>query len=605
MTTNKLTFFICFQFIFFANSSKIFVGTYNTDALLQVQESQGSPSANLAFKIGKIINNENKEGNLELIVLHFQEIVSCASLLQSIKLGFSVTLLDIDLDYLNNQASKPKKQTQLTTQLIEFANLLAFRITDKSDRIKTNEYPIYKCSRIIFYQALGSVICHKLIKGIRTKVYSMINIHYGEFGNQSVLQKLGNKLIFPIFKNKKNLFKFGFKGGLVIFIQQGNKIASQKYVFINLHVSSKSLQDRRYQFMEIIDQVHSFIFTDPSYKKMFAVKSLAFFMAGDFNARTGANFKTITDKNFFKTENFLNTKMKNCFKLLKWNFPSKNELSIDLFTNNFKVILENKLGERHCSELLEGMIKVDEYKDLFSNHLNLLTRISYCNFLSQTENQQHKPSFIYSPIREAQIDFLPSFCFSKTDQTYGCHRPKELTSYADRIFFATKISKEVSVGQTYTHVKPIMYKANLMDFKSDHAFVYGTFEVTQDKLVPKWLTKMTQISQLLPKHIQQHKDCLRMISTISLSKNKLAHVDFVNLMDQKIERKLLKQKTLEEISMDDDEFLGRDISKQAILLSETEFSRSSEDYVDEKQFYASKLDYSMDDIKEEDEYLVI
>ena len=199
-------------------------------------------------------------------------------------------------------------------------------------------------------------------------------------------------------------------------------------------------------------------------------------MGGDFNARSGSNMEDINDDTFSNKDvnHFLNV-MEDCLKQSVPDIRNNNNL-YDSRMFHFKTKMTWYV-ERECScdQIFKNIKQFDEFRDFFKQNKGFLTHFSTCN--AQNYKKLAVLDHLYSEIEEATLYFLPSFCFSSADIAYGCHKHKETPSFTDRIFYATKMSMANLKNIQLLNVVSEQYSANVLGFSSDHAFVYGIYEI--------------------------------------------------------------------------------------------------------------------------------
>ena len=196
-----------------------------------------------------------------------------------------------------------------------------------------------------------------------------------------------------------------------------------------------------------------------------------YFFAGDFNARTGSNMVGITDDNFYKKENNkVYAEFNKCHSQQDFRFTD----SIKRSSVQKKLEITNINQQKtNCYTFHDKFIEKDEYKEFFDQYPIIKNSLSCAN-------SNLKANLIsFSRIHEKKIEFMPSFCFKKADKKYGFVHKKEITSYTDRIFYSTQIRTDRVSNGGFPLIKPISYDADVMNYWSDHAMVYGSFQLSQ------------------------------------------------------------------------------------------------------------------------------
>jgi len=270
---------------------------------------------------------------------------------------------------------------------------------------------------------------------------------------------------------------FGFKGFIIIkIIVIRDKLPTNDIVAINFHLSSKSFEKRRQMIVHSFEKVFKYIYaSEDNYKYQTRPGTVLLF--GDFNARTGANFKEVPDGDFHKPTNELNIMFKYCLA----DIPYEN-YSTPTSTWQFKdeALPGMTIKKKDvCPKIFQILRKFDEYLINFNTKHDLLNLAAYCQILEKDKKPATNLHMLFSTMKEAQISFGPSFCFDKQKRLFGCHKEKELNSYTDRVFMAQKavghFGKGVGGIENYTVMNQQFDDYSFKDGNliSDHGMVYA------------------------------------------------------------------------------------------------------------------------------------
>ena len=325
--------------IFCGRDIKVFVSTFNMDAYI-TKNIQGDIQKNLAQKIEKIVSWEHQD--FDILILNFQEVKSCSDPVNGLLAAFWT-----DFDLLNIKNSKKKFNTKLIKDMcFSIQKLHEVGLALENGFAQTNEnIKIYKCDQIIFFKALGTIVCKRIYAGVTYDFQSVLEAHYGEY---------------------TDWVKFGFKGaiGLLIKIKKDN--LTTNIASLNFHLSSKSLEDRRSQLIKSINlffksAVERTIteFTDEDSR-------IYYFFSGDVNARTGSNMIGINDNNFYSSDsNTVYAEFNKCHIFADILFTDSMQRS--LFEEKLKKIKINS-GNSNCFDFHKIFMENDEYYEFFHEY---------------------------------------------------------------------------------------------------------------------------------------------------------------------------------------------------------------------------------------------
>ncbi len=363
------------------------------------------------WTIDKLFSFVNKH-NPHLIVLHFQEIY---------EVTFAGTFKK---DFSTKDPGQSMKEFISALKLRKILPRMHFDTSPGAPNY-TNPLTNYRCDDSFVNLALGTVICR-----------------YIKSSNNSVtISRLGVRN----FGKKKEKSYGGFTDlnrGLmtrVIFNRTNFANPNLPMYFINVHLSSKSLKDRRIQFAKISEKTIRLI-----QESDLNLDRSAWFFTGNFNTRTGSNLDHYYDAQEFKDWrlNPLAYIFAQCvnyqlnFNLSIVDNPDKNDIKI----------------REKCREVLKTVMANDEWSYYFnlargslavqnSHVLNYLLYNQECLYSSEETCR-----FQFSKIGEGIVEyfnFKPTYSLNIKNGTRMCMKESQrILSYADRTFY-TSLNKVV------------------------------------------------------------------------------------------------------------------------------------------------------------------
>lgn len=467
------------------SSVSVFVSTLNNDALFETSDPKKATDVAIIEKLATNMADQFSKSKVDLsnpvIMFHFQEVISCASKVNGAKMGFVQSTNEADFFKWNE-----KGKTNIFLNMYKFTSKFQTEVKAKS-KIDVS------CPRAYYYQAIGSIICF-----LATKLSSFTLDLYKTV-------QFGEKTDGGLFGT--HLFQFGFKGAMILKVVSTDITDHPVLYSVNVHLSSRSLYARRRQLLKLFRQ-----FLDTELEKK-ETRSAIFFMGGDFNTRSGSNFEGITDKNFMLGDNKVYLGMLPCIKAMESAAKTTPDLNsaMTLAVLDKKTLHSQKLT---CGQMMEELMKFDEYQHWFSTDKEAFTKIAEC-FAKKPKNPEQL-SFdrsYYSQVFENKVAFLPTFCFDKSGKKYGCHKQNELISYTDRVMYMLRVTvKDIGSKNFYT-VTPTSYTAHSLDLISDHAGVFAGFNIAAAKDIPKWLDE-SQRRRLLKGGVNSQAVCEDMIEEV-------------------------------------------------------------------------------------------
>lgn len=433
-----------------ASGYQVTTMTWNTDAFFAKASMAKVEDLRIVESLATVIVDElrqldpdNKEP--DFIVLHLQEVTSCSSKINGFVMG--VTTTNVEIDLTKELKRKPSKiHRSLWTFGVQLNVKLKIAFGDD-----------FTCTTIFFFQAIGSVVCSKH----PPKAYTASNILTRHFGEKSDGGFFG--------------FKFGFKGGISLRIRLHFDPNAPDLVFVNVHLSSKNLADRRRQFLKLLYETIKN--EDAKNKEKSGApnpRGTIFFYAGDFNARTGSNIVGVGDKKWASDLNDIGQVVKACnLNMVDHVLSFKNMATA--FTELDKEDHKLMLGQVSCKHVIEAMRSVDEFEHWFKESQEFLTQIG-------NTVDPGLANVFYSAIKGAKTDFLPSYCLQKKPYVaYGHLHKGGIVHYTDRIFYSVRHNRKyVDRGKVWV-VQPGKQGGNILGFLSDHAGVFATFKITSQQ----------------------------------------------------------------------------------------------------------------------------
>jgi hypothetical protein len=448
----------------------VFVTTYNSDAmfttselddklikdlttsktLLEFMESTFKDVAtriqNAAKAIAPKILGRDSTRRPHIVVIHFQEVVTCAGpkgLTENWNIAADV--IELSTDPFREGKSSHKWISYFLKKLLEnIGNVPAYASV---------------AATLHLYGPMGTLI-------IRDTSLPIVVLH-----NQTV--RFGET-------DYNILNKFGFKGSHSVTIRFTDR-EKPDLLFFNFHVSSKSFVTRRIQIQKIFRQSFK-----EYLEKNTENRSTVIFFSGDFNTRTGSNFKDVPDKDFFAAKNPTAKEFQdNCYDV----YTSLLADAVHDLTAAYSFLINNDNNyykddkTMNCGAAFKSLLEVDEYTLWFKNAPDLLEKLSLCegqNIKTVLEDSQRSKLGQFSPIKEAKPEFLPTFCLDKTNKKFGCeaHKNLEITSQTDRIFYAVRVSpQDLTKATGFWEVTPSEYTAHTAWFASDHGPVFSHFQI--------------------------------------------------------------------------------------------------------------------------------
>lgn len=288
----------------------------------------------------------------------------------------------------------------------------------------------FKCALLGTNKALATVICFRK-DSVTVKHLRNLKYVYNEDELPGHVNQYAGKL-------------FPFKGGLISELMVNNI----PFKILNLHLSSKNIENRRSQVTEILQKYYGSENHHPN---------SIFIMAGDMNSRIGSNYRidNINPLDYYKGGPILKNFLRGCLEML--------DRDVDFAIQGW--------NRQRCLELIDFVNKYEELTTFFSVPLRVSNGI---NLL----------------VKEAGVRrFAPTFCFDKNKQyvkklyvenyTYDCHKLTENTiSWPDRIFF---VNNKVSYNYGY-HADVEAYDSLKLPL-SDHMPVYSIFRASEPCLL--------------------------------------------------------------------------------------------------------------------------
>lgn len=290
----------------------------------------------------------------------------------------------------------------------------------------------FKCKLLGTNKALATVICYR--KGA-VSLRHLRNLKY-----------VYNEDELPGQANPYSGKMFPFKGGLITELLVDN----MPFNVLNLHLSSKNIENRRKQITEILQKY---------YGSEMASQHGVLLMAGDMNARTGSNYRLdgVNALEYYKGGSILKNFLRGCLEMIHKNV----EFSI------------HNWNRGNCLDLIDFVDKHEEMTMFFSVPLAV-------------------SSSIHLAAREiGKRRFMPTFCYDKNKQyvkreyvenyRYDCHKTTENTvSWPDRIFVVTN----KNLGKHRYHVETEAYDSMKLPI-SDHMPVFSTFKLSEPCLLSR------------------------------------------------------------------------------------------------------------------------
>lgn len=465
MPSASALFIVTWQLLGLAAGTRVMVLTYNVDALFSTKKHPDAGTADLVKELAQTVAAKTVEmgegAEPDVIAMHFQEVLSCAGFLAGLGLlkEIKAKSVEMKIDLTGHEESTHRWVNYFADSFTLFASIL-------------NTNAVYHCPVYHDFGPLGTLLCFSQKEKFVSKIVT--DIRFGENADSGAGKYLG------------------FKGALVVSVSAGAFERTPDLLFINLHLSSKSLGARRRHFQQIFQTGFDKYWATLSERQK--KRGTIFFWGGDFNARTGANFQGVTDKNFDGTQNQLATSMLPCISQF---IPDTKNWDTDLnrlwqeFDKRDKTQFETGVS---CAEAYLALLQTDEFKVWFLRSQELLEQMATCLDKPLKENQDIPDELMgrlprlgrFSMIFEPPISFLPSFCFSKAKKSYGCVKTQELVSLTDRVMWATRTPpEEQAYNPNYWEVTPHLYSADTVDYISDHAAVFAHFEILKTRKIGK------------------------------------------------------------------------------------------------------------------------